>query len=112
MSVDDPISDRAAARDWTLIRFLLWHCAVGAIAGWVLLAGILTFDVGGIGTLVWGAPGGWLALFMMAFFFFITFGSVAMGAAVMTLHRRPPPDGGKRQRIPALQPHPVSPNRS
>lgn len=110
MSFDDPISDRRAARDRTLIRFLVRHCAVGAVAGWVFLAGILFFDVGGLGGLVFGSAGGWLALFMMAFFFFITFGSVAMGAAVMTLHRRPPPDRGKTQ--PVLRPSPVSLRRA
>ena len=110
MSEED-ISDREALNRFTLIWFLLKHCAVGAIAGWTLLGGMLWFDVGGLGTLVSNSPEGVFAVGLMAFFFLITFGTVAMGGAVMTMHRRKPPSGGKRRPVHKQPAYGVIPSR-
>ena len=70
-----------------LIRFLLQHLALGGAAGVVFGYLLLRFDVAGLGGLMTGSGGGALALFLYFFGLVVTFGSVAMGIAVMGLGR-------------------------
>jgi len=95
--------------DDPLIRFLLRHCLAGVLAGWTMVALLLLLDVAGLGTLVFASEGWLVALVMLMVFFAITFGSVAMGGAVMSLGRADRPSGrrpaafvGARRPMPAL----------
>jgi len=67
------------------ILFLLRHLAVG-LGGAVLFAAlILLADLGGLRSLAWRDPQGWLYLGLLFFGLVVTFGSVAMGVAIMGL---------------------------
>ena len=72
-------------RRMDLIRFMLQACLAGCLAGLVAVAGLLALDVGSLGTLVLGPAGGLVPLLLLAAGFMITFGSAAIGAAVMSL---------------------------
>lgn len=82
-----------------LIRFLILNALIGVAIGWGLVAGLLWLDAGGLGTLVLRSDSPILAVAVLGVFFSITFGSVAMGTAVMTQLRDDKPGGGKRSRI-------------
>lgn len=90
-----------------LLRFLLGHLAVGVTVGWTLLALLLALDVGGLWSLISAAPEAPVALVMLAVFFAITFGSLAMGSGLMGLGRPQPqpkpPGGGHAAAVPAVQ---------
>lgn len=69
------------------VPYLIRHCIAGILAGWMTVGLLLGLDVRGLGTLVaasdlWPVP-----LIMLAMFFAITFGSVAMAAAIMSIGR-------------------------
>ena len=70
-----------------LVLFLLRHLAIGAAAGVLLGLLCLYADVAGLGALLLGPGGGPLALGLFFFGLIVTFGSAAMGAAVMGLGR-------------------------
>ena len=67
-----------------MIRFLIHHCVVGIVVGWTFMAALLTLNIGSLRTLIWQSDVTVLALAMLAFFLAITFGSLAMGTAVMS----------------------------
>jgi hypothetical protein len=86
-------------RDWwrtlpRLIRFLAVNCAIGIAGGWTLLAALLATDTASLRTLIWNEAEPAVPIILLASGFAITFGSAAMGAAVMTMHYRDD-DGGK-----------------
>ena len=65
------------------IRFLLAH-ALGGVAVGLGAAGLLVWlDVGRLGTLAAASPEGAIAVALLAFGFAVTFGSAAIGAAIM-----------------------------
>jgi hypothetical protein len=66
-----------------LIRFLLKWTAIGALAGWLMMAALILFDVGGIGGLLARSSNLALALFIMAMSFAVTFSQVTVLAAVL-----------------------------
>ncbi len=68
-----------------LLKLLLRHLVMGIAAGWVTLGMLLFVNIGGLRTVLFGASDPILALILLAFGFTITFGSLAMGAAIMTL---------------------------
>ncbi len=70
-----------------LLRLLALNGAVGVAAGWLFLAMLLLTDVNGIGGLIWQSSAPALPLGMLAGGFALTFGSAAMGSAVMLLGR-------------------------
>jgi hypothetical protein len=81
-----------------LVVLLIRHGLAGAAAGWATAGLLLWTDTAGIGLLVatsdlWPIP-----LIMLVWSFGLTFGSVAMGAAIMGLGRRAAhdPSGGAR----------------
>ncbi|MGF1609595.1 MAG: hypothetical protein ACFCUQ_09375 [Kiloniellales bacterium] len=80
------------ARPPVLVGFLLRHCALGAVAGALLLAALVGFDVGGLGALIARAEQPWLVLAVLQFGFTVTFGSAAMGSAIFLLPGAPPED--------------------
>ena len=73
-----------------LVGYLLRHGLAGTLAGWLTAALLLAADVGGIGTLAVASDLFPLPLVMLFFFFGLTFASVAMGAAIMSLGRGQP----------------------
>ena len=88
------------------IRFLLKHAAIGAVAGVAFVGLLLAFDVVGLRHLVLNTSEGFIALAVMTMLFVITFGSVQMGRAIMSLGRDDRRGGGRPQ-AEALIPIPV-----
>lgn len=88
-----------------LLGLMAAHLAAGIVAGWAALGTLLWLDIGGIRSLIAADHSGWVAVIMMMLVFAITFGSAAMGSAIMDLGRqnptgRDPPRGFRR----ALEP--------
>lgn len=82
------IGTRWRQRRWRAMeirRYILLPGLAGALAGLVAVAGLLALDVGSLGTLVLGPGGGMVPLAMLSTGFMITFGSAAIGAAIMAL---------------------------
>ena len=82
------ISPRLRRRHWRkleILRFIILPGLAGSIGGLVALAGLLALDVGSLRTLVLGSSGGFVPLAMLCAGFMITFGSAAIGAAVMAM---------------------------
>ncbi|MGO8778287.1 MAG: hypothetical protein ACLQKK_05145 [Rhodomicrobium sp.] len=68
-----------------LIRFLLVNCAIGVAGGWTLLAALLATDTAHLRTLILNEASPAIPILLLAAGFAITFGSAAMGAAVMAM---------------------------
>lgn len=60
-----------------LIRFVAVNSATGVVIGWLVAAGLLWFDVGGFGDLVWHSRQRGVALFILAISFGVTFAFLA-----------------------------------
>lgn len=69
------------------LRFLLHHVVGGIVGAVVFLALILVFDLAGLRQLIFGSSHGWLAGALLLFGLIVTFGSVAMAAAIMLMGR-------------------------
>lgn len=106
MSVLLPPSPRPSEPFFALLRF---HAIAGAVLGVVFVAGVLAFDLAHIRTLAFASEDGVLAVVMLTIGSIITFSSVVMGSAIMTLtDKDDPPKGGHRQsRVETLVPVPV-----
>ncbi|GAB5469636.1 MAG: hypothetical protein Kilf2KO_26660 [Rhodospirillales bacterium] len=78
-----------------LLRFLFRNCLLGIAAGWLILAGLLASDVGRLGSLIFASPHWPEAMVLLIVFFAITFGSLAMGTAVMLLQEAPSRSDGQ-----------------
>ena len=97
-----------------LIRFLLTHAAIGFSLGIIFVTGLMVFDVNGLKTLIWASDIWYMALFMMAFFFGLTFGSVQIGVATMLLaeeHQRGDGSGTMRRLWSRVRPYLAPPPR-
>ncbi|MGO8953876.1 MAG: hypothetical protein ACLPWS_22715 [Rhodomicrobium sp.] len=68
-----------------LVRFLLVNCAIGIAGGWTLLAALIATDTAHLRTLIWNSSSPAMPILLLAAGFAITFGSAAMGAAVMAM---------------------------
>lgn len=68
-----------------LLVFLARNCLAGIAAGWLLLAGLLYFDVARLGELIAGSENWLLTLVLAGAGFGLTFGSLAMGTAIFLL---------------------------
>ena len=77
----------ATAGSAAWVAFLLRHWLGGVVAGWTTVGGLLWLDVAGLGGLVMASDLFPLPLLMMLGSFGLTFGSVAVGSAVMALGR-------------------------
>jgi hypothetical protein len=86
------------------VRFLLGHAAIGVTVGVLFVAALLSLDVAGLRGLMLRGADGALALAMLLFGSAVTFGSVAMGAAIMGLGAPPrtpdPPHDGRLVAVP------------
>ena len=77
-----------------LLRLLAVNLAIGVAAAVLLLGGLLALNPFRLRDLLLADSGGGAALGLLLFGFVITFGSMAMGTAIMTLGRKPRRDGG------------------
>jgi hypothetical protein len=68
-----------------LFRFLLLNAGLGIFMSWLLLAGLITADVWGLGSLVSRSADGILAVAMLAAGFAITFGGAAVATATLLM---------------------------
>lgn len=70
-----------------LVRFVLANSLIGVIIGWLVAAGLIWFNVGGFGELVWHSRQRTVALFILAMSFGVTFGFAFLATAVILLPR-------------------------
>jgi hypothetical protein len=68
-----------------LLRFLTVHLGIGLAAGVVVASLMILFNVAGLKDLLIEERDPFIAIFLLYAFNALTFGSVAMGIAVMTL---------------------------
>jgi len=74
-----------------LLRLLAINLAAGAAVTVLLVGGLLVLNPGGLRDLILADRSPGIAIGLLLGSFFVTFGSVAMGTAIMTAGR--PPDG-------------------
>ena len=80
-----------------LIRLLAINLAIGATIAALMLGGLMALNPGNLRGLILADRNGAAALMLLAFGLVVTFGSVAMGTAIMALGRKPKrADGGGR----------------
>jgi len=70
-----------------LVRFVLVNSLIGVVIGWLVAAGLIWFNVGGFGELVWHSRQRGIALFILAMSFGVTFGFAFLATAVILLPR-------------------------
>lgn len=90
-----------------LIRLLAVNLAIGVAVAGVMLGGLLALNPGNLRGLIFADRGGAAALMLLAFGLIVTFGSAAMGSAIMALGRKPKrhDGGGKLQPAEARMRH-------
>ena len=71
-----------------LLRLLAVNVLAGVSAAVVMLGGLLALNPGGLRDLMFADRDGGIALALLLFGLIITFGSVAMGSAIMALGGR------------------------
>lgn len=74
-------------RDRRLMRFLIGHLLVGTLPAAVFVGILFGTDALGLAALARADRDGSIAVALLAFGVWVTFGSLAMGAAVMALGR-------------------------
>lgn len=86
-----------------LLRLLAINLAIGFMTAGLMLGGLLALNPGGLRHLIFADRAPFAALGLLAFGFFITFGSAAMGTAIMALGEKQRADrqGGHRQPVAA-----------
>lgn len=68
-----------------LVRFVVVNSATGVLIGWLVAAGVIWFNVGGFGELVWHSSQRGVALFILAMSFGVTFAFAFLATALMLL---------------------------
>lgn len=68
-----------------LVRLLAVNCAAGIAAAFMMLAGLMALNPGNLRDLIFADRAGAVALGLLLFGLTVTFGSVAMGTAIMAL---------------------------
>ncbi len=87
---------KALARQ-PLIRLLAINCTAGVAAALLMLGGLLTLNPGNLRALILADRMGAVALGLLLFGLVVTFGSVAMGSAIMALDKERDGGGHGRQ---------------
>jgi hypothetical protein len=77
-----------------LIRLLAINCAAGVAAALLMLGGLMALNPGNLRALILADRMGAVALGLLLFGLVVTFGSVAMGSAIMALGRETKRGGG------------------
>jgi hypothetical protein len=81
-----------------LLRLLATNLAIGVTVATLMLLGLMALNPSGLRDLIFADRDGAAAAALLVFGLIVTFGSVAMGTAIMALGRKPPKDeGGKRE---------------
>lgn len=75
-----------------LLHFLALNLGTGLSIGIAVAALLVMFNVGELKTLISGAEDPWLAISLLYLMCAMTFGSLGMGVAVMSLPYELPPD--------------------
>ena len=85
-----------------LLRLLAINLAIGIAAAIVMTGGLMWLNPAHLRDLILADRGGAAAFILLLFGLVVTFGSVAMGTAIMTLghERRSKPGGGKPAAVP------------
>jgi hypothetical protein len=68
-----------------LIRYVVPHWLAGCAAGVIAATALVATNLGSLRDLMWNTQGGWLGFVLLVFGFVVTFGSIAIGAAIMSL---------------------------
>lgn len=68
-----------------LVRYLMPHLLAGCLAGALASGLLLGTNLGSLRDLVTHTDGGWLAAALMTFGFMVTFGSAAIGHAIIRI---------------------------
>jgi hypothetical protein len=68
-----------------LLRYVLPHLLAGCFAGVIAAVGVIATNLGSLRDLMMTTTGGWLAFCLLVMGFVVTFGSVAVGGAIMRL---------------------------
>jgi hypothetical protein len=68
-----------------VVGFMIKHLLAGSVGGIVLACLILWYDVAGLASMIFTSPVDLVALGMLFFGLFVTFGSVAIATAIMGL---------------------------
>lgn len=97
MTKTNPIAtgkSSAGAKSPSIVRFLLIHAGIGSIVAVGIVTALILTDTHSLGKLIMADQDPVIAVVLLMFGFIITFGSVAMGAAIMGL---PYGDGSGRK---------------
>jgi len=86
-------------RKHALVRLLALHALAGFALAAVFICALGAVDFGGIASMI-SRQGAWPVYVVLWLFCGLTFASVQMGIAVMSLERDGQDGGGKRARIP------------
>jgi len=68
-----------------VVRYVIPHLLAGCIAGVVAAIGFVATNLGSLGDLIMHTDGGWIAFALLTLGFVVTFGSVAIGGAIMAI---------------------------
>jgi hypothetical protein len=95
-----------------LVRLYIRSVALGFVISAIFTAGLVWFDVAGIGHLILGSDIGWIAALMMVFFNGIVFSAVQFAYQIMSMAEDDGQGGGgrgQRERVgePVLIPVPA-----
>jgi hypothetical protein len=77
-----------------LMRLLAINLVIGVTLAVLMLGGLMALNPGNLRGLIFADRDGGAALLLLGFGLVVTFGSVAMGTAIMALGRKPRPDHG------------------
>ena len=78
-----------------LFRLLAINLAIGIVAALLLVGGLLWLNPGGLRHLIFADASPGTALGLLLFGFVVTFGSTAMGSAIMAMGQREGEDEGR-----------------
>ncbi|MBL26369.1 MAG: hypothetical protein CMM50_02290 [Rhodospirillaceae bacterium] len=80
--------------DRRLLKLLFWNGSAGIIGAFAFVTLLFFFDIAGLGRLASGSESAWWVAVLLYCGTAVTFGSVAMGVAIMKLGvERDSPDG-------------------
>jgi hypothetical protein len=107
--IDAPRSEQKLSRSLNvfrvpLFRLLAINLAAGAALAVLLVGGLLLLDPGGLRHLIFADASPGTALGLLLFGFVVTFGSTAMGTAIMAMGRAADHDRRRGRPAPAAQP--------
>ena len=71
-----------------VLRYVLPHLLAGCLAGVVASVGLVASNLGSLRDLVLNTDGGWIAFGLLTFGLVVTFGSIAIGGAIMAIGSR------------------------